>query len=448
MHAAHLRFAPALTLAMSFLAPAAGCARPSAGGVPPAEAKGTPVARVDVVRPDRQTVRRTVAQPGQLIAFETTSIHAKISGYVERWNVNIGTRVKKGDVLAELSVPETEAELKQKKAAVEQSEARRVQAKAAVEVADANLTGAEAHRSEVQAGIKRAEAELARWQSEASRVTQLVKVRAVTNSLDDETQSKLRSAESTRDEVLAQVKTADAALVQCRAARDQARADVAFAEAAIDVAREDARRVEALLAYTRIAAPFDGIVTRRTIETGQLTKPGADTPALFVIARADVATIVVDVPESYATEIDPGDRALVKLQAARGKTVEAKVSRTAWSLDPDTRTIRVEIDLPNPGGQLRPGLYAYATIVAEEHAGVLTVPASAVIVDQEQHYCVVVDGGKAVRRRVEIGLSDATRTEIVAGLSGGEQVVKANAGSLTDGQSVDAALAAAPAAKP
>ena len=95
--------------------------------------------------------------------------------------------------------------------------------------------------------------------------------------------------------------------------------------------------------------------------------------------RSDIVTIKVDVPEMYATEVNPGDRAEVKLQAMKGKTVEGKVSRISWALDPKTRTIRVEIDIPNPGGTLRPGLYAYATIVVEEHPDVTTLPATAVI---------------------------------------------------------------------
>ena len=100
----------------------------------------------------------------------------------------------------------------------------------------------------------------------------------------------------------------------------------------------------------------------------------------------------------------------------KGKTVEGTVTRTSWSLDPRTRTLRVEIDIPNPGGTLRPGLYAYATVIAEEHKDVLTVPATAVVQEKDKAYCVIVVAGKAVRRPIEVGLSDGTRTEVVSGL--------------------------------
>jgi RND family efflux transporter MFP subunit len=175
------------------------------------------------------------------------------------------------------------------------------------------------------------------------------------------------------------VKSAEVGRVQARAALDRAVSDVAAATAAIDVARADAGHARAMLSYTRIEAPFDGVVIRRDVDTGDVTQPGADRPQLFVVARSDVVTITVDVPEAAATEVDPGDRATVKLQAMNGRVVEGKVSRISWALDPKTRTMRVEIDLPNPGGRLRPGLYACATIVAEEHRDVLTVRATAIV---------------------------------------------------------------------
>ncbi len=240
-------------------------------------------------------------------------------------------------------------------------------------------------------------------------------------------------------------------LIQSQAALDSARADVVAAAAAIDVARADAGTALALLGYTKIEAPFDGIVTQRNVNTGDLTQPGADKPPLFVVARSDIVTIRVNVPEAFAAEVNPGDRAAVRLQEMKGKTVEGKVTRVSWALDPKARTLRVEIDIPNPGGKLLPGLYAYATVIAEEHPDVLTVPATAVVNEQGNDYCVVVVAGKAARRPIEVGLSDGTRTEVVSGLDGREAVVKANAASLTDGQpveTVDPADRSLPSAKP
>ncbi len=243
------------------------------------------------------------------------------------------------------------------------------------------------------------------------------------------------------------MKSAEVALVQARAALDRARADVAAAAAAIDVAQADAGHARAMLGYARIEAPLDGVVTRRNVDTGDLTQPGADGPPLFVVARSDVVTITVDVPEAFAAEVNPGDRASVTLQAMKGRVVEGKVSRISWALDPKTRTIRVEIDIPNPGGRLRPGLYAYATIVAEEHPDVLTVPTAAIVEENGKARCVVVVDGKAARRSIVLGLNDGTRAEVVSGLAGDEAVVKANAASLADGQPVQVTETATPPAQ-
>lgn len=418
-----------------------GCDRASEGKAGPA----TPaVTRVEVVHPERRTVRKTVSEPAQLQGFETTELHAKLSGYVKRWTHNIGDRVKAGEVLAELSEPELEAEAAQKQAAVEQAAAKRQLADAAAEVAAANVSGAEAKLTEARAGVKRVDAELARWRSEYQRVEGLFQARAQTGSLLDETRSKVESAQAAADETKAQVKTAEVGLTQAKAALDQARAEVASAESAVRVARADARRIEALLSYAKIQAPFDGVVIRRQVDTGQLTKPGADSDPLFVLVRTDILTVTTDVPELYAPDVGPGDRVSVTFQALQGHAVEGRVTRTAWALDPKTRTLRIEVDLPNPDGKLRPGVYAHATVIAEEHADVVTVPATAPVREGDRAFCTVVVGGKAVKRPVRLGLSDGTWTEIASGLEPRDVVVKANAASITEGQPLEAIEPAKP----
>ncbi len=420
-------------LAIMVAAVTAGCERPSETKT---VHKAQPVMRVEVVKPARHTVRRSVGEPGQLVAIETTPIHAKIAGYVRKMNVNMGEEIKKGQILAELHVPELDAEFRAKTAAIEQTKAKKAQADAAIKVAQAAVTSFEAKRDAVQAGIKRVDADLARWQQEYRRIEQLFNERAQTGTLLDETRSKLRSSEAARDEMMAQVKSAEAAVVESRAALDQARSDAAAAASSVELAQEEARRVEAMLGYTRIEAPYDGVITRRDVDTGHLTRPGSDAPPLFIAARTDVVTIVVDIPETYAADVKKGDRATVKLQAMKARTVEGTVTRTSWALDSKTRTIRAEIDIPNPGGKLRPGLYAYATVIVAEHKDVLTIPTTSVLAEKDKAFCVVVVDGKAVRRPIETGLSDGTRTEVVSGLDGGESLVKANAASLTDGQPV------------
>jgi HlyD family secretion protein len=438
-----------LALAAALVLATAGCDRPTvAARAGQAEAKtgATTVTKVEVVRPARQSIRRSTEQPGQIEAAEVAPIYAKLSGYVRGVAVDIGDRVSKGQVLAELSVPEVEADLQQKTAMVARAEAMRVQAEATVQVAQAGLVSAEARRTEAVAGIKQADADRARWQSEFERTGQLARERAVTGSTLDEARSKLAASEAAVAVAQAVAQTADAALAEGRAQVDKARADVSAAGSGVEVARAEVRHAEALLAFARIEAPFDGVVTRRNVDTGHLTVPGPQGEPLFVLARTDVVTIAVAVPETVAAAVEPGDRAVIRLQALGDRAVEGMVTRTSYVLDVATRTLRVEIDLPNPDGTLRPGLYATATIVAEEHPDALAVPATAIARDGDKTFCVVVAGGRATRRPVAVGLSDGTNAEILSGLGEGDVVVKANAASLTDGQPVTPVEAATPPA--
>ena len=168
-----------------------------------------------------------------------------------------------------------------------------------------------------------------------------------------------------------------------------------------------------------------------------MTEPGTQGRSLYTIVRDDIVRIVVSVPEMYATEVDAGDRALIRLQAGAGKGFEGAVTRTSWALDAKSRTLRTEIDIKNSAGTLRPGLYAYATIIVEEHANVLSVPTSALVRQDSSTFCVAIAGGKVVRKPVTVGLDDGTLAEILTGLNGDEQIVKTYASSLVDGQHVE-----------
>lgn len=436
MQTRDFRLAAPLAIAAT-IAVVSGCDRPVGAQSARADAApGLPVAKVALVRSQRATVRRISEEPGQVEAAETTPVYAKLAGYVESVAVDIGDKVKKGQVLAVLRVPEIDADLKQKRAEVKQARAELKQSEAAVEVAQAKVESAKSKVEEARSSIRRSEADVSRWQSEFSRVEQLFRERALTGSLLDETRSKLHSAEAGRDEVKAQVRSAESALVEAAALLDKARSDADAATSRIDVAGFEAERAEAMAGYARLVAPYDGVVTKRGVDTGHLTTPGTTGEPLFVVARSDVVTVTVGVPEADAPFVDVGDAARVRLQALDGRAFEGKVTRTAWALTPATRTLHAEIDLTNPDGVLRPGLYAYATVVVEEHRDVVTVPASAVFADGGKSYCVTAEGGRAKRREIRLGLSDGQRTEIVSGLPEGASVVEANAASLVDGRPV------------
>lgn len=409
-----------------------------------------PVARVNVISPQKSSVQKTTEQPGQIEPYEQTPIFAKIDGFVKSIHVDIGDRVKAGQVLAEVSVPEAEVQVEQKHALVSQARAERRQAEAAVTVAAAVVTSAEAHRVEAAASIKRTEADVTRWQSEFARTEQLAREATVTASLRDETRGKYDAARAALEEARAKARSAEAGVGEARAHLEKARADVDAAASRISVAEADLKQATALLDYTAIRAPFNGVVTRRNVDTGHLTvagRAGAADP-LFVVVRDDRLTVVVDVPETVAPLVGPGDRAEIRLQALDGKTIEARVTRVSWSLNESTRTLRAEIDLDHPDETLRPGLYARAVIIADEHADVLTIPTAAVIRDPGgKNFAVVVSQGKARRRAIELGLSDGMKVEIRAGLESGEAVAAsaAIAEALSDGQPVQAIQSEKPA---
>jgi multidrug efflux pump subunit AcrA (membrane-fusion protein) len=371
---------------------------------------------VTTVYPERQVIRQTVEQPGQIEGFEQTPLYAKISGYVRKWNVDMGDRVKAGQVLAELAVPEMEEELRQKEAAVTLAQAEVTQAQRALKAAEADLHKSDAAVEHAEAGRVRADASLVRWRSEYQRVHRLVSNQSLDQQTYDSTVDQLKSAQAARDESKANVDLAQAAREQSRAQRDQAESMVQVAEAKTRVAEAERKRTATLLEYAQIRAPFAGVVTRRNVDTGHLvqasTNGGSSGTPLFIVVRTDPLRIFVDVPESAAGLVHDGMPAHVRVETLQEQEFEGRVTRTGWVLDNRTRTLRTQIDLPNKDGQLRPGMYASGILTVERPA-TLTVPASAILSQDEQPAFLRVADGKAVRTPVKLGVRQGTRVEVL-----------------------------------
>lgn len=431
------------------LAAAAGCDRIGSRQAPapaPVAAADAPVA-VTVAVPKRKTIAWSVEQPGTVQAFETTPLVAKLAGYVKTITKDLGDPVEAGEVLATLDIPELEREADQKKAAVGEAAAAVEQARKGVDVAAAGVTAAEAMAAEAKAGLARVQADYDRWGSELKRIEGLVGGKVIDRQTLDETRNQFRSAAAAKEEVNAKVQSAAATVREAQAKTGRAEADQKAAEARVALADADARRVAALLAYREIRAPYKGVVTGRFVHTGHFLQPAGGRPEpLFVVARLDTVRVFVDVPEAAAPSVAPGAKAIVRLPA-EGKEVAGAVTRTAGVLNPDTRTLRTEIDLPNPGGALRPGQYAVVRVSGATKDAVV-VPAAAVLFADETAYCYAVENGKAVKLRVQVGRSDPDGYEVLAKrranvtsgdwqpVTGGEQVVVGNLGALTDGQAV------------
>ncbi len=419
--------------------------------VPGATAADVSRPRVTVAKPERKLIRRTVIQPGQIEAFDQARLYAKIPAYVENYHVDIGAAVsgpqvdgdgkviKPGQLLAELSAPELDQELQQKKALVKQAGADVEQAQAAVKVAKADSASVQAQMKEASAAVERFAADYQRWDSEYNRVVQLVAKSAVTQKLADETKAQKLSAAAARKEAEAKVESAESAVVAAQAQIEKKQADEVAIRARRDVAEADEARTAALVKYLRIEAPFDGTISERNADIGYFAQPGGGNQAqpLFTLVRTDRVRVFVDLTEMDAPLADVDDPAVVRVQSLAGQEFHGLVARTSWALDPATRTLHTEVDVPNDDGKLRPGMYAQVEIDLAERPDACVVPLGAVVQQDGRAWCFVVADGKAVRRAVTLGIRSGNEVEIATGLSGDESVVQSKGASLTDGQAVE-----------
>ena len=434
-----------------------GWTRPSsaATATSPGESPGLPA--VTTVHPERQAIRQTVEQPGQIEGFEQTPLYAKVAGYVQKYNVDIGDRVKAGQLLAELSVPELAEELHQKEAAATLARAQIDQARRALAAAEANLHKTEAAVDQAEASVTRAEAGYAHWRAEYERVRRLVSSGALDQATYDSTFDQYKSAEASRGETKANVELTKAARAESAAQLAQAESAIKVAEAQLQSAEADRQRTAAMLTYTEIRAPFDGVVTKRNVDTGHLVQAtggggsgNSGGVPLFVVVRTDPLRFFVDVPEAVAGLVKDGLPARVRVQALQEQEFEGQVTRTSWALDNRTRTLRAQIDLPNKDGVLRPGMYASA-VIAVERPGGLTLPAAALIAQDDQPAVLRAENGKALRTPVKLGVRQGARVEVLKkqtrvaqrgestpweSFTGTEEVVVSGPSGLADGQAV------------
>ncbi len=331
---------------------------------------------------------RSLTLPGSLVASRQALINARATGYVTRWLVDIGDRVHAGEVLAELDTPELNQRLAQARATLKQKEAALEQAIANREFAQ--LTGA------------RQDALLAQ---------------ALASKQDD-------------DQANAQIKVWEANV-------HAAQADIAAAQANVG-------ELGQLVSFGHVVAPFDGRITQRNIDVGSLVTAGGTSgqmgaQPLFRIESTDPMRVFVQVPQTFALSVKDAQTASVSVRQLPGRVFEGHVARTAGTLDPALRTLNVEIDIPNPTGELFAGMYAEVKIAVALSHRVVKVPSSAVITDARGVHVATVDGAGAVHLVAVVrGLDDGRDIELVDGLQGGESVIVSPGGDVTDGLHVAA----------
>src|SRR6267154_3083122 len=345
--------------------------------------------RVELVRPRRATVAQRLQTNATLEAFEETDLFAKVSGYLSDVRVDIGDHVKAGQVLAVIDIPEMEQELAEAKAQLESKQSSLESARRGLDHYKANIT--------LQNALLRRREELGaagHWISD--RVL---------------------------DEVRANAEIAKADLGVAEANR-------ALAADEVDLAAATVEKTKALLAYSQIVAPFDGVVARRLVNRGDLVQAATATrmTPLFTVQRIDIIRVFCDVPESDVSHLHIADPAIVKPFGFDGKPFIGKVTRFSTRLDPETRNMRTEIDLSNPEERLYPGMYAEVSLEMNRRPDALTVPADAVASDGDGSFVYTITDNRITRLAIKAGLTDNGRIEVTAGLSEETPVVASTKG--------------------
>ncbi|MDB5310902.1 MAG: czcB 5 [Gemmataceae bacterium] len=434
----------------------------------PKPAPGSPVSLAPAVKAVHalpRTVVRTVEQPGVIGAYERTAIYAKVSGFVQKWHVDIGDQVKTGATLVELTAPELVEQHLQMKAQADLDRVMVEQARKLVIVAESNVTASTETVSQTRADVNRYEADVERWDGEVKRLTGLVAERVVDQQVLDETRRQLKSSQAALQSSRVAVKNRDAQRLAAEATLEKTKVDVTVAEAKVRVSDAEERRLAALVGYLTIGAPYNGVVFARNVNSGDFVLPATGDPSqgsfsqgvspsratpLYVLVRSDPVLFFVGVPEADAAYVAPGAKARVRVPAVAGNEFEARVTRTSWALDSTSRTLSAQIEIPNPKGKFLPGMYAYGSVLIER-PGVRAVPVSAVTQIGNQTVCYLVVDGKAVRTPVQTGVSDGAWIEVTGKLGrstgsadgtwvafdGTEAVVDGDLSQVSDGQPVE-----------
>lgn len=397
---------------------------------------------ITTVAATTQDLHRETTQPAQVEPFERTEVLAKASGYANEVHADIGDRVRKGELLASLWVPEMEQQRLQRAASVEDAEAAVEQARARVASAVASVGAAEASLAETRAGLAMHEANLALRRSEYNRVASLVQQRAVTETLLDEKTHALHSAESALAAAKAGVLSAEADVDVAKAAKTQAEADANRATAQLNVAQANLRHIEILIEYSQIKAPYDGLITQRHVDTGDFVRSAGTSASnpLYTIVRDDRLRVTFDIPESQASQVQVGQAVTLVVDGLQGRQFDGVVSRTSGVLDPRTRTLRAEMDLVREGTSLRPGMYGMATLTLADSRQAILIPADAVRYSQGRPYVFRRQENGWSRGAIELGFVDRHVAEVVAGLRPNDYVAQGLATELESGHAAEVAL--------
>lgn len=359
----------------------------------------TPTAAVAPVL--RKDISSTLTVAGEFQPYQEVELHAKVSGYIRRINVDIGDRVKAGQVIATLEVPELNAQVVAAQAQVRHSQSEIARAQSGVNLAQANHTALHAAYTRLAEASKQRPGLIA------------------AQELDD-ARAKDQDAE-------AQIGVAKSAL---EAAREQ-----------LGISQAESQRVQSLKDYSVVTAPFNGVVTMRYADVGSLIQAGtaSNTQSMPVVkvAQSDLLRLRMPIPEEDVPFIRIGGDVAIKLQST-GQQIKGQIVRFTRELSSETRTMLAEVDVPNPDLSLSTGMTAEVTIVLQEQKNALSVPANAVVkAANGTSYVLVVNSANRVEKvPVVVGIQGADRVQITQGLAEHQSVIVSAQANYQAGQIV------------
>jgi len=322
-----------------------------------------------------------ISLPGTTLAFEAANIYARASGYVSKRYVDIGDHVKAGQLLAEITAPEVEAQVAQYQNTLQQA----------------------------QATVRQNEAQRASTDVTSRRISVLAKDSWATQE----------PADTDRYNFQAQNHATTAA--QYNAATTE----------------QQLKYYNQQKIYQQVVAPFDGVITQRDIDVGSLiTADATSGTAMFSMVHSDVIRVWVYVPQDDAFGVKPGIEAVIRVPAMPNLTFDGKVTRIADALQPGTRTLLTEVDIPNPDGALQPGIYCTVELKIPRKSPALIVPDSAIIFNQNGKQVAVVENGIAHLHKITITTDYGTEVQVSEGVKDGDQVVLQPPVNLADGDKV------------
>jgi RND family efflux transporter MFP subunit len=365
---------------------------------PPANAAAT----VAVAKAKTEAMSRELVLTAEFKPFQEIDVMAKVAGYVKAINVDVGTRVKQGDLLAVLEIPEM---------ADDQARAESV--------------------------LSRSQAEVARERDELQRAES-------SRNIAHLSFTRLRDVAKQRAGLVAQQEIDDAESkdLVAEAQVNAAKSSLAAAEQQVQVSTAELQKIKTLLDYTRVTAPFAGVVTKRFADTGSMIQAGTSSSIqampLVKLSENSKLRLVLPVPESAVPTVHIGQQVEVRVPTL-GRSFPGKVSRFADKVMAATRTMDTEVDVENPSLALIPGMFAEVDLTLSHRSAALAVPIPAVELgadDSSGQVVVVTPENRVEIRKVKLGIQTATDVEILAGLSAGDLVVTGNRSSLLPGQQV------------